>query len=318
MPKFFVKDESSIYQASKVFVNDAGTVRQATQIWALETGVPKLVYLLSAQIPLLPEQSDPHINGYLNMQGPVRTSDFGLEDGDTLIISENWWLWSPTTSQPALIIDTPKAIIQNYGNITGHGGYASSPGGPAIVSEVSNSRIYNHPGAFIAGGGGGGAGSQGGGGAGQAPPGQAGAVGGSYSYGVGLGGAGPTFGCSEGGTVQTSGSCTGTVSGVIGAGGNQGASAGSGNTSGGGCTVTNGSGSSGTGCFVSGIRWGVGGPAASPNPGGQGGSILSDTQNQTVSGGGWGLPGSGGAAGGAAISGSYISLSNDGTIYGST
>ena len=54
-----------------------------------------------------------------------------------------------------------------------------------------------------------------------------------------------------------------------------------------------------------------------PNPGGEGGSILSSTQNATVSGGGWGLAGSGGGAGGAAISGTYASLTDNGTVYGS-
>jgi hypothetical protein len=112
-------------------------------------------------------------------------------------------------------------------------------------------------------------------------------------------------------------SCTATnITGTRASGGNQGAYAGSGTTANGSCFAT---GSvvddCGTTINSSGTLIGGGG---NPNPGGQGGSILSATQNQTISGGGWGLAGAGGGgAGGAAISGTYASLTDSGTIYGS-
>jgi hypothetical protein len=112
-------------------------------------------------------------------------------------------------------------------------------------------------------------------------------------------------------------SCSTAVSGVRGAGGQQGASAGSGTGTVSNCTGT-GTLTNPNGCAPISYSATLIGGSGSPNPGGQGGSILSATQNQTVSGGGWGLAGaSGGGAGGAAISGTYASLTDNGTVYGS-
>ena len=213
--------------------------------------------------------------------------------------------------------------IVNSGNITGQGGSGGQAGGMALQITTSDTvKITNNSGAFIAGGGGGGSGSQGGGGAGQAAPGQAGAAGGSFTTSTTLSATVSPFGCSEGGVMTGTISCSAPSSGVRGAGGQQGASAGSGTTSTGSCTGTGtlfnvGNAAGTTPCSPISYSAGLSGGGGSPNPGGEGGSILSSTQNQTVSGGGWGLAGSGGGAGGSAISGTYASLTDNGTVYGS-
>jgi hypothetical protein len=71
---------------------------------------------------------------------------------------------------------------------------------------------------------------------------------------------------------------------------------------------------------VSGVTINYGGVIVATGFGGTGGSILSASENVTNSGGGWGAAGtgSGAGAGGAAITGTYASLTNNGTIYGST
>jgi hypothetical protein len=244
-------------------------------------------------------------------------------DGTTpllLTVNAGVWLYSNSTSTAGLIIPSSMSgliTIENYGNIVGDGGGSNSAGGPAISNSATGVVINNYSGAFIAGGGGGGGGSQGGGGAGQAAPGQAGAAGGNSLYPIGLSGVVATFGCSEGGTVSVSASCTAWGSRTIGAGGQQGASAGSGTTTGGSCyAYGSGSGGGPPPCTASagGTLSGGGGAL---NPGGQGGSILSASSNQTVSGGGWGLQGAGGGgAGGAAVAGTTVTMSNSGTLYG--
>ena len=246
----------------------------------------------------------------------VVLSDY-VSPGATFIIPSGFWLWSGSTSTPAIIADVANVTIKNYGNIIGKGGSAGVAGGDAISVTANGVTIENNAGAFIAGGGGGGGGSQGGGGAGQAAPGQAGAAGGAYTTSTTLSASVSPYGCSEGGSMSGTISCSVTISGVRGAGGQQGASAGSGTTSGGSCrgsgVLTN-----SFGCSPMSYGATLSGGGGALNPGGQGGSILSATQNQTVSGGGWGLAGaSGGGAGGAAISGTYASLTNNGTVYGS-
>lgn len=203
--------------------------------------------------------------------------------------------------------------IVNNGAITGRGGSARQNGGAALkITTTDSVSVTNNAGAFIAGGGGGGGGASGGGGAGQSSPNTAGAAGGSYTGTTTLYGGTVTCGDENSNTVHHPvGSCSATITGVRGAGGNQGAHAGSGNTSGGSCTASTTSSCHGYSVTLIG--------SGSPNQGGQGGSILSATQNVTISGGGWGAAGtgSGAGAGGAAISGT-ATLTNNGTIYGST
>lgn len=232
-------------------------------------------------------------------------------------VDEGVVLYSNSTSTGGAVVSGsfPSGVtIVNSGAITGQGGSSNQAGGMALQITTSDTvNITNNSGAFIAGGGGGGAGGQGGGGAGQAAPGQVG-DGGSYSFSQTLNSA-VSVNC-EGTNYSIPLSCVTTGSGQRGSGGSQGAGAGSGYSSLGNCTA---SGSVSTPCGVqsSGNRTliGANGPL---NPGGQGGSILSASQNQTVSGGGWGQAGAGGGgAGGAAISGTYASLTDNGTIYGS-
>jgi hypothetical protein len=249
----------------------------------------------------------------------------GWDQSVPLIVTINsgTTLYSRSTSTGGAIVSGsfPNGVtILNSGAITGMGGSAGQNGGPALQITTSDSvKVTNKSGAFIAGGGGGGAASQGGGGAGQSLPRVSTAgVGGPYTTTQGISGTLAVFGCSEGGTVVVTGSCSVSVSGNRGYGADQGAYAGSGTTSGG-CCSASGTGSSGTGCTssASGTLCGGGG---SPNPGGTGGSVLSATSNVTNSGGGWGAAGTGTGAGsgGAAISGTYTNLTNNGTIYGST
>jgi len=231
-------------------------------------------------------------------------------------------LYSSSTSTGGAVVSGsfPAGLtIVNSGNITGQGGGAQAAGGPALQITTSDTvKVTNNSGAFIAGGGGGGGGSQGGGGAGQAAPGQAGAAGGAFSGTTTLSAFVSPYGCSEGGTLSGTISCTTSTSGVRGAGGQQGASAGSGTGTVSNCTGT-GTLTNPFGCPPQSYSATLIGGSGNPNPGGEGGSILSATQNQTVSGGGWGLSGSGSGAGagGAAISGTYASLTDNGTIYGS-
>lgn len=242
-------------------------------------------------------------------------------DGQTPLvanINSSVTLYSNNTSIGGAVVSGsfPGGItIVNDGNITGQGGGAAQAGGPAMQVTTSDAvSVTNNSGAFIAGGGGGGGGSQGGGGAGQAAPGQAGAAGGAYTFSQGVSSA-VSVSC-DGTPYTIPLSCSVTGNGVRGAGGNQGASAGSGNATLGNCT-TSGTVSTPCGVLSSGNRTLIGGTGGL-NPGGEGGSILSSSQNQTVSGGGWGLAGAGGGgAGGAAISGT-ATLTNNGTVYGAT
>lgn len=234
-------------------------------------------------------------------------------------VDEGVVLYSNSTSTGGAVVSGsfPSGVtIVNSGAITGQGGSYNQAGGMALQITTSDTvNITNNSGAFIAGGGGGGAGGQGGGGAGQAAPGQVG-NGGAFSGTTTLSAFVSPYGCSEGGSMTGTISCTASTSGVRGAGGQQGASAGSGTGSGGSCTGTT-TLTNPNGCSPMSFSAGLNG-IGSPNPGGEGGSILSTTQNQTVSGGGWGQAGAGGGgAGGAAISGTYASLTDNGTIYGS-
>lgn len=248
----------------------------------------------------------------------------GWDGNEPLVINVNsdTTVYSTTTSTAGMLIagSFPNGItINNSGAITGRGGSAGQDGGDAVeITTTDSVTITNNSGAFIAGGGGGGAASQGGGGAGQSLPGvSTSGVGGPYSFNVGLSGVLATFGCSEGGSCVVYGSCTASGSGNRGYGADQGAFAGSGSTSVG-CCSASGTGSSGTGCTCSYTNTLCG--SGSPNTGGTGGSVLSATSNVTNSGGGWGAAGTGtgAGAGGAAITGTYATLTNNGTIYGST
>lgn len=218
--------------------------------------------------------------------------------------------------------------INNYGNIIGKGGIggANYAGAQALKISSSGVTVINHSGAYIAGGGGGGNGALAGGGAG-------GGNGSGYS---GQGGAGGAAGAAGSDGTSSYGSY------YIGHGGGAGGGAGGINTArstqyhgggGGGGRIVPGTGGTG-GAGGS----GKGGDGGSANSDGQGGlgpvGVAGQWQRQTSGGGGgWaatggfenGIDGSGpiwdhpGGVGGPAISASTsYTLTNNGTIYGST
>ena len=276
------------------------------------------------------------INGQVQLQ-EITASSY-ISSGGTLRIPSNMWVWSDSRTTAALTIDIPCTVI-NDGKIIGKGGEGSSyynfsastsatTGGPAINVTSSGVTITNSSGAFIAGGGGGGGHRQKGGDPQDSNSGGGGGAGG------GQGG--------RGWISSHSGENAGTISGVGGVL----------NASGGGCyhrqtnslQSDNGGGaggaSGGTNCSGGGggrILPGTGGTwayASNPNGYGDGGSAgnTGGRNNPTAGasfhviaggGGGWGASGGQGvntlgAAGGAAISGTSRTLSNSGTIYGST
>lgn len=248
-------------------------------------------------------------------------------DALTVNINSGVYLWSDTVGAAALTIagSYPNGLtINNYGYIMGRGGdgglgeQVGGNGSPAVSNSSSNVTIINHNGAYIAGGGGGGGGGNGGepqsrggggaggglGGSGASPlPGQA-----SSSYtldggqqpdttipGAQAGGIGGPHKYDEGSYPSQTGGRV--LPGTASSGGNHVFETGSGNQKG--------------------YQW-VGGGGA-----GQAGTNATVT-GQGGGGGGWGAAGgtgknsrAGGAAG-AAISGTSVSLTNNGTIYGAT
>lgn len=231
-----------------------------------------------------------------------------ISSGGTLQISSGVYIWSDSTSTAGMIIDVPCTII-NEGYIIGKGGVSGSAGGPAINVTSSGVTITNSSGAFIAGGGGGGGQGRNGGGGGGA--------GGGGSNGGAIG--------QVGGTSPQNGATGG------GAGGGGGATTFSGGIAGGGGRILPGSGGSGG----SGIGPNGGSGGSAGNNGGNGADGGGDSAGSWGSGGGgggWGATGGtgffrpagssqsarAGGAGGAAISGTSRTLSNSGTIYGST
>ena len=232
-----------------------------------------------------------------------------ISSGGTLQISSGIYIWSDSTFTAGMIIDIPCTII-NGGYIIGNGGDTGTDGGPAINITSSGVTITNSAGAYIAGGGGGGGGGRNGGGGG------------------GAGGGGV-----NGGAIgQSGGAGTNSGAGGGGAGGGGGATTFSGGIGGGGGRVLPGSGGSGATGGI-GPNGGSGGAAGNNgNNGADGGGDSAGSWGSGGGGGGWGAtggngyftPASGGSgvrsggAGGAAISGTSRTLTNNGTIYGST
>lgn len=258
------------------------------------------------------------INGQSNAK-QITASSY-ISSGETLVIPSGFWVWSDSTSVAALTIDIP-CTVKNYGKIIGRGAdgvsyTTQSPGqsgGNAIRVTSSGVTITNYSGAYIAGGGGAGG---------------AGGAGGSLDlYKCSGGGAGG----GNGGTGQNPIYAQGGTGGVLNASGGDG----SGNTGsgggagGGGAGVNQGGGAGGR------ILPGTGGSGGYSNyNGGDGGSAGNNGGNTPDygcgGGGGWGATGGYGRAtynsdtyyggsGGAAISKTTsYTLSNSGTIYGST
>lgn len=260
-----------------------------------------------------------------NTEGPleVTSADGGLF-GTSVTINSGVYLWSDDNTEAALIISTP-CTVTNSGKIMGKGGNGGgwentngtgsflSPenGGPAIEINSSGVTITNNTNAWIGGGGGGG-GNIGGGGAG-------GGRGGNGRYLA----PGPTQ--QPGGAGGSVGNIGGT-----GAAGKDGYPVAGGGAGGGGAHTTSwyGGGQSGGGgggrIFPgTGGAGGVNGwgPPTGQNGGAGGAGGNAGGYGFGGGGGGWGAAGGrSGGSGGAAIddNGYTYTLSNSGTIYGST
>lgn len=197
-------------------------------------------YGATANVDLPIPSSGTNINGQSQLQ-EITVSDY-ISSGGQLTIPSSMWIWSDSTSTPALTIDIPCTIVNN-GKIIGKGGAGggttnvsvTSPtvaqntggdGGPAIKinSSVSGVTITNNSGAFIAGGGGGGAG------------GSSGPLHGDSDYYVKAGGGGGAGGGAGQSSYRKNGDVFygGGAGGILNAvGGNGGASGGTGATGGG-------------------------------------------------------------------------------------
>ena len=253
------------------------------------------------------------VNGQSNAK-QITASTY-ISSGQTLTISEDFYVWSDSISTPALVIDIACTIVNN-GYIMGQGGVGASmgspqSGGPAIKinSGVTGVTIQNNSGAYIAGGGGGG---NAGGWAGSGGVAGGAAGGGPNGSGAGTGGAG--------GTLNATGSNGGYgYNGQGGFGGGAGGGGGSYDASGPGVY---GGGGGGGGRILPGTGGSGGGPSPYGYAGGPGGSAgNSGSSGAAPGGGGWGAAGGGGSyAGGKAIDDSGVSytLTNNGTIYGAT
>ncbi len=278
--------------------------------------------------------SGSQINGQAQLK-QITVSDY-ISSGGTLNVPSNLWVWSDSTSVAAMIVDIP-CTINNSGKIIGKGGrggyrafnntIAPEAGGPAINVTSTGVTIINNSGAYIAGGGGGGGHRQDGGDANDSNAGGGGGAGG----GAGGNARNAGFLGGAGGALNATGAdATRASDGVVfkGAGGGAGGAGGSfGYGGGGGGRILPGTGGKNggyhaTGSVLSGgFELCEGGSAGNvghgPNPVGYSYSDLA------AGGGGWGASGGNGsvlngASGGAAITGTSRTLSNSGTIYGST
>jgi hypothetical protein len=246
-------------------------------------------------------------------------------------IGSGVYVWSDSVSIGGLTIATP-LTLNNYGYIIGRGGNGANgggnygqAGGPALVSSTSGITINNMSGAFIAGGGGGG-GANSGNGAGGAGGGAGGGVGGT-SQRYNPGGAGGAIGAAGANASPSYGWTTGQADNLAGYGGGSGgggsssADFNSGHDAGGG----------GGGRILPGVGGAYGGWGGAGGSAGNAGTSNYSTDSNPDKrggggGGGWGASGGAGntagqnytgGAGGAAISGTATTRTNNGTIYGS-
>ena len=133
-----------------------------SEYYAAATGIPS-----SGEISIedFYGKSKPvNLTSGVNVQS-ASASDY-ISAGGTLTIPSGTYIWSNSTSTPALTIDLDNVTIINNGYIIGKGGNgghesAGTAGGPAIRVTGSNVTITNNSGAYIAGGGGGGGGGWG-------------------------------------------------------------------------------------------------------------------------------------------------------------
>jgi hypothetical protein len=281
-----------------------------------------------------------------NFYGAVRQFAFSITSNTqnanirTLAVAAGWdgsaplittvnsgvWLWSDDTSLGGAIVSGsfPGGLtLLNYGNIIGRGGdggltqgAAGSAGGPALTVASTSVSVTNNSGAYIAGGGGGGGGAR--------------RFSGQWSGGGGGAGGGTGGGSPEEPSTVAGGSIGNRGGNAVGWGANipsGGQAGGEGARDGESSTGTDyGRSASGGGRILPGVTQSLNSGTTNGYGGGggqQGGpGFVSGNSNGGGGGGGWGAAGgnatySGGAAG-AAISGTAISLTNSGTVYGST
>ena len=235
------------------------------------------------------------------------------------------YLWSDSTSTGGAIIagSFPAGLtFNNYGKIIGRGGNAGQNGGPALTVASSGVAVLNKSGAYIAGGGGGGGSSYSGG---DGTSSNTDSINGGGGAG---GGSGAGYAAGSGGAIGQAGSNAGATSSRDEGPGAYATGGGSGGGSGGNISRNSGTTQAGGGGGGR-ILPGVGG-TKSQHGSGNGGSAGA-VGGSAGGGGGWGASGgapgySGGyggsstpaGSGGAAISGTSVSLTNSGTIYGST
>ena len=248
-------------------------------------------------------------------------------------IDSGVYLWSGNAAVAGLTIPvsiTSAVTLTNNGYIIGKGGDgnatsgAGGNGGPAVVNNATTVSLINSASAYIAGGGGAGGGYGGAGGAGG-----------------GTGGAGRTFGGSKDNLTEGAGGAVGAVgantTGTLHDGLTHATGGGAGGGGGGGWDTGSNNFGSAAGAGGGRILPGTGGVGAlntigcggfgSRGCGGDGSvsTVGSDRNGGAGSGGGggWGAAGgtgrdgAGGAAG-AAISGTAVTLTNSGTVYGAT
>jgi hypothetical protein len=241
-------------------------------------------------------------------------------------VNSGVWLWSDSTSLGGAIISGsfPGGLtLLNYGKIIGRGGdggltqgAAGSAGGPALTVASTGVSVTNNSGAYIAGGGGGGGGAR--------------RFSGQWSGGGGGAGGGTGGGGAEEPSTVAGGSIGNRGGNAVGWGANTpsgGQAGGEGAADGESSSGTDyGRSASGGGRILPGVTQSLNSGTTYSYGGGagqQGGpGFVSGNSNGGGGGGGWGAAGgnatySGGAAG-AAISGTAISLTNSGTVYGST
>lgn len=235
----------------------------------------------------------------LNVSSAATAAGWNGSSAVEVVVNSGIYVYATSTSSAGMLINVANVTITNNGKIIGKGGNGGpnyhhdrastsarrgKNGGPAINVTASGVTITNNSGAYIAGGGGGGGGRSNG----NNGPGGGGAGGGwSGSF-----NASSTYAGGGGGGSDYSGNAVGADAG--------------------------GWGLPGTG--QSGVR-GTGNGGSAGNTGGS-----ANTSNVAGGGGGWGANGGraggtyggSGGSGGAAISGTSRTLSNSGTIYGST
>jgi hypothetical protein len=240
----------------------------------------------------------------------------------SVTIGSGVYVWSDDTANPGLLINVANCTVTNNGYIIGKGGKAGDggngtggDGGPAINVSASGITILNNSGAYIAGGGGAGGGSLGGGGAGGGDSNETGILGGALgqegddaSAGANTGGGAGGGGGAVGNTGTSNGGAGGRILPGVGGIGKTSSSNIGGNGGSGGSAGSN----ANTGAYRYDIYW----LGASGGGGGWGASGGAAWYATTSSSGDFTtFPG---GAGGAAISGTSPTLTNNGTIYGST